>query len=248
MDAWLPVLVETLDVLVKEGKTVCNPFLQDGNLFFVGTDTIVSEHTDRIEATVAHTEATARETTSTKTAKSSKTALGLGSLLRGFCPLGADEQFRVFLEVSVLGLCQESGIIFDKVENLRCAEDGLAEFLIAGLDCLPESRVLQQTLPHGWGGVGAGTLKAPRLQIVGIGEITVAVGEVVVPHRACLYLAACTIGMQLLLEEIGTALVAVGIQAQFGVDEIVDERRHINKVGIAFLGIHKVIRLYGYLH
>ena len=81
LDTGLPVFVETLDVLVEEGEAVGNPFLQDGNLLFVGTDAIVGEHTDGVESAFTHTETAARETASTESAKAAEAALGLGGLL-----------------------------------------------------------------------------------------------------------------------------------------------------------------------
>ena len=49
LNAGLPVFVKAVDVLVEEGKTVCQPFLHDLNFLVVRTDAIVGKHADRVE-------------------------------------------------------------------------------------------------------------------------------------------------------------------------------------------------------
>ena len=132
------------------------------------------------------------------------------------------------------------------IERLE-TEHTLAQRLVALLDGTTEGWVLQQPLPKGWCGAVAGALKAPRLEIVGVGEVAVAVGQVVVPHGTCHELAAAAVGVLLFLVEIGTALVAVSIDTEFGVDEVIDKRRYVDVARIACCGIGKVGRLYDLL-
>ena len=143
---------------------------------------------------------------------------------------------------------QQFGVLVNIGVDGLVAQHRLPECLIAHLDSLSEGRVLQQSLPESRGWVGVSTLEAPGLDVVGVAEVTVAISQVVVPYRTCHQLAASTIGMHLLLIEIGTPLIAIGIQAEFGVDEIVDERRHIDIARIAPLGVGEVVRLDDLLH
>ena len=128
------------------------------------------------------------------------------------------------------------------------AENGLTEFLVAHLHGLTEGWILQQSLPEGGCRIGVATLEAPGLKVVGIAEVAVAVGEVVVPYGTCMQFATRAVGMHFLLIEIGTTLVAIGIQAEFGMDEIVDERCHVNIVGVAFHRVGIVVALNGQFH
>lgn len=118
--------------------------------------------------------------------------------------------------MTVGSLCQDLGVIVDKVEELHGAEHGLAQFLVTHLHGLTEGRILQEALPEGGGGVCVATLEAPRLDVVGVAEIAVAIGEIVVPYGPCMQLAARAVVVLFLLVEIGAALVAVGIQTEFG--------------------------------
>ena len=123
--------------------------------------------------------------------------------------------------------------------NGLVAQHVLPQCLVAHFHCLAESRVLQQSLPHGWSGIVAGTLEVPCFGVVGIGKVRIAIGQVVIPHRSCHQFSTCSILMLLLLVEIGTAFVAIGIEAQFGVDEIINERRYIDVAGISRLRVGK---------
>ena len=95
----------------------------------------------------------------------------------------------------VLGLAEELGLVINKGIDGFSAEHILAQLLIAGLHRLTEGGVLQQSLPHGWRWVVAGTLEAPSLKVVGIGKVAVAVGQVVIPNGSCHEFAASTILM-----------------------------------------------------
>ena len=119
------------------------------------------------------------------------------------------------------------------------AEHILPQRLIAHLHRTAEDRILQQPLPKGWRRIVAGSLEAPSLQVVGVGIVRIAVGQVIVPYRACHELAARTVSTQLLLIEIGAALIAVGIEAQLGMNEIIDKRGYVDIAGIARLGVCK---------
>ena len=63
-----------------------------------------------------------------------------------------------------------------------------------------------------------------------------------------MHLPARAVFLLLLLVEIGTPLIAVGIQAQLAMDEIVHERGHIDVACIALLRIGKVVALNHSLH
>ena len=107
---------------------------------------------------------------------------------------------------------------------------------------------MQQTLPHGRRGIVVAALIAPRFRLVGIGKIAVAIGVVVIPHGSGKEFPASAVILLLFLVEVGAAAIGIGIEAQFGVDEIIHKRRHIDIPGIAFHGIGKVIRLYHLFH
>ena len=127
-------------------------------------------------------------------------------------------------------------------------EDGLSKFLIAHLDSLPEDGILQQPLPDGGRRLGVATLETPVLQLIRITEVAVAISEVVVPYGSGHQFATRTVLLLFLLVEIGTSLIAVGIQTEFGVDEIVDKRGHIDIAGIALLRVGEVGPLNHALH
>ena len=121
----------------------------------------------------------------------------------------------------VLGFLQQLRLVVDDVIEVLGAEHGLAELLIAHLNGFPEGRVLQQALPESWRRLGVTTLIAPVLKLVGITETVVTISEIIVPHRSCMHLSTRAVLLEFLLVEIGASLVAVGIQAQFGMDEVV---------------------------
>ena len=91
------------------------------------------------------------------------------------------------------------------------------------------------------------TFKAPCVYFIGVAEIAIAICKVVVPHRSCKEFSTCSSGILPFFVEIGTALETVGIKTQFGVDEVIDKRRHVNIFGIASLWVGKVIGLNGLL-
>ena len=132
---------------------------------------------------------------------------------------------------------QQLGVTGDVGVDGLVAQNVLAQCLVALLHRLAEGWVLQQSLPHRGCGVVACSLEVPCLRIVGVGEVRVSVGQVIVPYGACHQLATRTIGVLLLLVEIGTAFVAVGIEAQLRVDKVVYERGHVDVTGITALGV-----------
>ena len=81
LNTGLPVLVETLDVLIQESQTVSQPFLQYGDLFFVAADTIIGKHSDGIELEISVAHAEASEATETASSKHTETFLDFGRLL-----------------------------------------------------------------------------------------------------------------------------------------------------------------------
>ena len=157
----------------------------------------------------------------------------------------ADEQFGIFLEMFRQMRSQQACMPVNIAENGAVAERPFAQLLVALLHGFSEVGVLQQALPEGGRGLGVAALKAPGINLVGIAEVAVAVGQIVVPHRAGHQLASRAVGVQLLFVEVGAALVAVGIQAELGMDEVVDERGHVDVACIAALRVGKVVSLYG---
>ena len=123
-----------------------------------------------------------------------------------------------------------------------------SQFLITLLHCTPKLGILQQTLPHGWRRVVATALVAPCLYVGGIGQAAIAQSVVVVPHRTGKELAARTVYTLLLFVEVGTAAVGIGIEAQLGMYEVVNERGHVDVAGIATLRVCKIVGLYDLLH
>ena len=103
------------------------------------------------------------------------------------------------------------------------AQDAFTEFLPAGLDLCHECGILHEALEHGWGGVGLAAVIDPGLDVVAVGKIAVSVGQVIVPDSACMQFAASAVLILLGLVEIGTALKAVGIEAELGMDYVVHE-------------------------
>ena len=136
---------------------------------------------------------------------------------------------------------QQLGVAVDVGINGLVAQHAFAQGLVALLHRFSECGVLQQPLPKCGRGVIACPFEVPRLYIVGIGEVGVAVGQVVVPDRASDEFSARTVCVLLLLVEVGAALVAVGIEAQLCVDEIVYKRGHVNIAGIAALWVGKIV-------
>ena len=63
----------------------------------------------------------------------------------------------------------------------------------------------------------------PGIHVVGVAEVAVAVGQVVVPDGACEEFAGRSVLFVLFLIIIGAALESVGVEAEFGVDEIIYE-------------------------
>ena len=165
-------------------------------------------------------------------------------LLELLLALLAHQQFGIGLEVAVGGLGEQMSLTVDEGVDGLVAEHGLAERLVALLHGAAERGVLEQPLPHGRRGVVAGPFVAPGFGVVGIGEVAVAVGEVIVPHGAGDKLAAAAVTTLAVLVEVGAALIAVGVEAELGVDEIVHERGHVDVAGIAFHGVGKRVGLY----
>ena len=107
---------------------------------------------------------------------------------------------------------------------------------------------MQQTLPQGRCRLRVSSFEAPRFRVVGITEITVTISQIVIPHGACHQFATSAIGIEFFFVEIGTSFIPVRIEAQLGMNEIVNERGDINIACIAPLRISKVGRLDGLLH
>ena len=133
-------------------------------------------------------------------------------LLKLLLLLFCDQQFWVCLEVTVLCRRQQLGLTVDERIDGLVAKHTLTQLLVALLHSLAIIRVLQQTLPQGWRRVIAAALVAPRLRLVGIGQIAVAVGIVVIPHRPSKKLTPTAVGLLFLLIEISTAPVGIGIK------------------------------------
>ena len=146
--------------------------------------------------------------------------------------------------MAVRGLGKQLHLAVDEVVDGLVAEHRLTKFLIACLHSTAERNVLEQPLPHSRRGVVARPFVAPGLGVVGIGEVAVSVGEVVVPYRAGDELAAAAVLLLPFLVKVGATLIAVGVEAKFGVDEIIYKRGHIDIAGIALRGVGKRVGLY----
>ena len=103
------------------------------------------------------------------------------------------------------------------------AQYAFTEFFPACLDLCHEGRILHEPFEHGRGGVGFTALINPGFNVVAVGKVAVSICQVVVPDSACVQLSACSVGILLVLVEIGAALQSVGIQAQFGMYYVIHE-------------------------
>ena len=150
--------------------------------------------------------------------------------------------------MAVGGLREQLGLTVDISVDGFVAEHILPEFEISFLHGLAERGVLQQALPHGRRRIVARALETPGFKIVGISEITVAIGQIIIPYGTCYEAATAAVGTLPFLVEICTTFVAVGIETELSMNEIVDKRRNIDIAGIAVLTVGKEVGLNDLLH